>query len=52
MTLQKTLTVLINNIILGLSIYGTSISLVYASESQYDWCDPRFCCPPGNLDAS
>lgn len=47
MTLQKTLTVL-TNIILGLSIYGASISLVYAN----DWCDPRFCCPPGNLDAS
>jgi len=49
MTLQKTLTVL-TNIILGLAIYSTS--LVYASDLQYEWCDPRFCCPPGHLDAS
>jgi len=52
MTLQKTLTALFNNIITGLAMYGISMSLAYAGyigqdyDSNYDWCDPRFCCPP------
>jgi hypothetical protein len=52
MTLQKILTALFNNILTGLAIYGISMSLAYAGyigqnyDSQYDWCDPRFCCPP------
>jgi hypothetical protein len=58
MTLQKTLTALCNKFITGLAIYGISMSLAYAGyigqdiDPQYDWCDPRFCCPPGNLDES
>jgi len=52
MTLQKILTALYKNIITGLAIYGISMSLAYAGyvgqdyDPQYDWCDPRFCCPP------
>ena len=52
MTLQKTLTALLNNIITALAIYGIGMSLAYAGyagqeyDPQYDWCDPRFCCPP------
>jgi hypothetical protein len=58
MTLQKTLTVLCNKFITGLAIYGISMSLAYAGQieqnydPQHEWCDPRFCCPPGNLDES
>ena len=49
---RATLTVLFNNFITGLAIYGISMSLAYAGyagqdyDPQYDWCDPRFCCPP------
>lgn len=56
MAIQRIFTVLFNNIITGLAIYGIGISLAYAGyvgqdyDSQYDWCDPRFCCPPKNLD--
>jgi hypothetical protein len=52
MTLQKTLTALFNNIITGLAMYGISMSLAYAGyigqdyDPTYEWCDPRFCCPP------
>jgi hypothetical protein len=52
MTLQKTLTALCNKFITGLAISGISMSLAYAGyigqdyNTQYDWCDPRFCCPP------
>jgi hypothetical protein len=58
MTLQKILTALCNKFITGLAIYGISMSLAYAGyigqdiDTQYDWCDPRFCCPPGNQDES
>ena len=53
MTLQKILTALCNKFITGLAMYGISMSLAYAGyigqnyDPQYDWCDPRFCCPPG-----
>ena len=56
MTLQKTLTALFNKIITGLAIYGIGMSLAYGGyigqdyDPQYDWCDPRFCCPPGNTN--
>jgi hypothetical protein len=49
---QEILTALFNNILTGLAIYGISMSLAYAGyigqdyDSQYDLCDPRFCCPP------
>jgi hypothetical protein len=52
MILQKILIALFNNILTGLTIYGISMSLAYAGyigqdyDPQYDWCDPRFCCPP------
>ena len=52
MTLQKTLIALLNSFITGLAIYGIGMSLAYAGyigqdyDPQYDWCDPRFCCPP------
>ena len=52
MTVRETLTVLFNNFVTGLAIYGISMSLAYAGyigqdyDPQYDWCDPRFCCPP------
>jgi hypothetical protein len=52
MTLQKILTALFNNILTGLAMYGISMSLAYAGyigqdyNSNYDWCDPKFCCPP------
>jgi hypothetical protein len=58
MTLQKILTVLCNEFIAGLTIYGISMSLAYAGyigqdyDLQHDLCDPRFCCPTGNLDES
>lgn len=54
MTAQKILTVLFNNIVTGLSMYCISMSLAYGGYAgqDYDWCDPRFCCPPGNLDES
>ena len=50
---RETLIALCNKFITGLAIYGISMSLVYAGyigqdyDPQYDWCDPRFCCPPG-----
>ena len=55
---RVTLTVLCNKFITGLAIYGIGMSLAYAGyigqtyDPQYDWCDPRFCCPPGVLDES
>ena len=58
MTLQKILTALFNNIMTGLTIYGISMSLAYAGyigqdyDPTYDWCDPRFCCPPEKLNES
>lgn len=54
MILQKTLTALCNKFITGLAIYGISMSLAHAGyigqnyDSNYEWCDPRFCCPPEN----
>ena len=56
MTLQKTLTALFNSFVTGLAIYGIGMSLAYAGyagqhyDPQYDWCDPRFCCPPETLN--
>jgi len=52
LTVLAILTVLFKNIATGLAIYGISMSLAYAGyigqdyDPQYDWCDPRFCCPP------
>jgi len=51
-TVRVILTALFNNILTGLTIYGISMSLAYAGyigqdyDSNYDWCDPKFCCPP------
>jgi hypothetical protein len=58
MTVLETLTALFNKFITGLAIYAIGMSLAYAGyvgqnyDPHYDWCDPRFCCPPGNLDES
>jgi hypothetical protein len=55
---RATLTVLCNKFITGLAIYGIGMSLAYAGyigqnyDPQYDWCDPRFCCPPETPDES
>ena len=42
------LTTLFNKIIIGFAIYGIGMSLAYAGYvgQDYDWCDPRYCCPP------
>jgi hypothetical protein len=56
MTLQKILTALCNNILTGFAMYGISMSLAYAGyigqdyNSNYNWCDPRFCCPPKTVE--
>jgi len=58
MTLQKILTALYKNLLTGMYLYAISMSLAYAGyigqdyDPQYDWCDPRFCCPPERLDES
>lgn len=49
---RETLTALTKSFITGLAIYGIGMSLAYAGyvgqeyNPYYDWCDPRFCCPP------
>jgi len=58
MTVSETLIVLCNKFITGLAIYSISMSLAYAGyigqdyDPNYDWCDPRFCCPPERLNES
>jgi hypothetical protein len=55
---RATLTALCKSMITGFAIYGIGMSLAYAGyigqeyDPQHDWCDPRFCCPPGHLDES
>ncbi len=52
MTVRETLTALTKKFITGFAMYGISMSLAYGGyvgqdyDPQYDWCDPRFCCPP------
>lgn len=48
---QKTLTALCNSVLTAVAMYSIGLSLAYAGYNgqnynpQYDWYDPRFCCP-------
>ncbi len=49
MTVLETLTVLFKSFTLGLFL---CCAVAYAENSNQDWCDPRFCCPPKVTDES
>lgn len=49
MTVQETLTALIDDIIVGFTVYGISLSLAYGGyvgQEYPDWCNPTYCCNP------
>ena len=55
MTAQEIRTALTKNLIIGLAMYGITMSLAFGSnvdQAYDDWCDPRFCCNPKVLDES
>jgi len=53
MTVRETLTALYKNIIMGFAMYGISMSLAYGGyvgQDYNDLCDPRYCCPPKDIN--